>query len=122
MGMGDKTINDHLSSAATTDHNESLQWIKKFIESEFQFKQELITRQQGEIDNLKKILEDNQELITDLKQKLQTCSQTNEGNNQLINKLLGDITKLQNDIDWYKRTYERRSLLGTIKEKIKRYF
>lgn len=120
--MGDKTINDHLSSRGTADYNDSLLWIKQFIESEFQFKQELITRQQAEIDNLKKILEDNQGLITDLKQKLQSCNQINEGNNQLINKLLGDITKLQNDIDWYKRTYERRSLLGTIKEKIKRYF
>lgn len=111
-----------MEDRATAENNNSLLWIKQFIETEFQFKQELINRQQAEIDNLKKVLEDNHGLITDLKQKLQSCSQTNEGNNQLINKLLGDITKLQNDIDWYKRTYERRSLLGTIKEKIKRNF
>jgi peptidoglycan hydrolase CwlO-like protein len=111
-----------MEDKATADNNNSLLWMKQFIETEFQFKQELINRQQAEIDNLKKDLENNQESITDLKEKLQSCSQTNAGNNQLINKLLGDITKLQNDIDWYKRTYERRSLLGTIKEKIKRYF
>lgn len=111
-----------MEDRATAEDNNSLLWIKQFVETEFQFKQELINRQQEEIDNLKKVLEDNQGLITNLNQKLQICGQTNEGNNQLINKLLGDITKLQNDIDWYKRTYERRSLLGTIKEKIKRYF
>lgn len=110
-----------MEDRATADNN-SLLWMKQFIENEFQFKQELINRQQAEIDNLKRGLEGNQELVTELKEKLQNCSQTNAGNNQLINKLLGDITKLQNDIDWYKRTYERRSLLGTIKEKIKRYF
>jgi hypothetical protein len=43
-----------------------------------------------------------------------------EGTKQLINKLLEDIRRYQNDIEWYKRTYERRSLLGTLKEKLKR--
>ena len=41
-----------------------------------------------------------------------------EGTKQLINKLLEDIRRYQNDIEWYKRTYETRSLLGTIKEKL----
>jgi len=43
--------------------------------------------------------------------------ETAAGNRQLINKLLGDISRLQNDIDWYKRTYEKRSLLGLLREK-----
>jgi len=44
--------------------------------------------------------------------------ETAEGNRQLINKLLGDISKLQNDVDWYRRTYETRSIWGTIMEKL----
>lgn len=35
-------------------------------------------------------------------------------------KLLMDIGRLRNEIAWYKRTYEERSLLGTIKEKVLR--
>jgi peptidoglycan hydrolase CwlO-like protein len=41
-----------------------------------------------------------------------------EGSKQLINKLLDDIKRYQNDIEWYKRTYEKRSIIGTLKEKI----
>jgi molybdate-binding protein len=55
------------------------------------------------------------------KQLHKTLSEENkkkEGTKQLINKLLEDIRRYQNDIEWYKRTYESRSLLGTIKEKI----
>ena len=53
-----------------------------------------------------------------LKEELQKAKQHSEGNSQLINKLLGELSKLHNDIDWYKRTYEKRSLLGTIREKM----
>lgn len=55
-----------------------------------------------------------------LKESLDKARQQAEGNTQLVNKLLGELTKLQNDIDWYKRTYEKRSLLGTIREKLLR--
>lgn len=53
-----------------------------------------------------------------LKDELQKSRQLAEGNSQLVNKLLGDLSKLNNDLDWYKWTYEKRSLLGTIREKI----
>lgn len=56
------------------------------------------------------------------KQLHKTISEENkkqEGTKQLINKLLEDIRRYQNDIEWYKRTYEKRSLIGTIKEKLK---
>jgi len=56
--------------------------------------------------------------IRSLREELQKAKQHSEGNSQLINKLLGELSKLHNDIDWYKRTYEKRSLLGTIREKI----
>lgn len=45
-----------------------------------------------------------------------------EGNKQLINKLLEDIKRYQNDIEWYRKTYERRTILGVLKEKMKFYF
>jgi len=35
-------------------------------------------------------------------------------------RLLTDIGRLRNEVAWYKRTYEERSLLGTIKEKMLR--
>jgi len=53
-----------------------------------------------------------------LKESLEKAHHQAEGNSQLINKLLGELSKLQNDIEWYKLTYEKRSLLGTVREKL----
>ena len=53
-----------------------------------------------------------------LREELDTLHHLTDGNRQLINKLLGDISKLQNDVEWYKKTYVQRSFLGTIREKI----
>jgi predicted nucleic acid-binding Zn-ribbon protein len=98
----------------------------------------LFSRQDGEsgqedikegIDQIRQYLEVHvQGLVKDgekkdneiryLKEELQKAKQHSEGNSQLINKLLGELSKLHNDIDWYKRTYEKRSLLGTIREKV----
>jgi hypothetical protein len=64
------------------------------------------------------LLEDKNNLILQLNEKVAVCQQNAEGSRQLINKLLNDIERLQQDVEWYKRTYEKRSLLGTIKEKL----
>jgi leucyl-tRNA synthetase len=104
------------------DSGEQLKLIKAFIESELRFKQELIARQQHEIDHLRRKEEEDKALAKALEQKLLKSIAQNEGNKQLINKLLGDISKLQNDVEWYKRTYEQRSFLGVLKEKIKIFF
>ena len=56
--------------------------------------------------------------IAQLREELQRARQMAEGNAQLVNKLLGDLNKLHTDVDWYKRTYEKRSLLGTLREKL----
>ena len=56
--------------------------------------------------------------ISVLKEELDNLQHLTDGNRQLINKLLGDISKLQNDVEWYKKTYVQRSFLGTILEKI----
>jgi chaperonin cofactor prefoldin len=56
--------------------------------------------------------------INILKQALEKAHRQSEGYSQLINKLLGELSKLQNDIEWYKLTYEKRSFLGTVREKL----
>ena len=71
-----------------------------------------------ESSELKKQLKERDTILKNYKEQLDTAQHSIEGNRQLINKLLGDLSKLQNDIDWYKRTYEQRSFLGTVREKI----
>ena len=66
--------------------------------------EEQLQKEQNEKEETEKILKDE--------------IRKQEGSKQLINKLLEDIRRYQNDIEWYKRTYETRSLIGTIKEKI----
>lgn len=56
--------------------------------------------------------------IEGLNADLEASRRITEGNRQLVNKLLNDIERLQQDLEWYKRTYESRSLLGTLKEKV----
>jgi hypothetical protein len=56
--------------------------------------------------------------ILDLKDQLQECRQTTEGSRQLVNKLLNDISNYRKDIEWYRRTYETRSLPGTLWQKL----
>ena len=53
-----------------------------------------------------------------LKEELENLQNFTDGNRQLINKLLADISKLQNDVEWYKKTYVQRSFFGTIREKL----
>ncbi|ULQ56471.1 hypothetical protein KJS94_17615 [Flavihumibacter rivuli] len=83
---------------------EQLNHVIRFIEEETKRKQDLIDHQA--------------KIIESLQQSLDECKRTTEGNKQLINKLLGDITRLTQEIEWYKRTYESRSLLGVLKEKL----
>jgi septal ring factor EnvC (AmiA/AmiB activator) len=96
-------------------HN--LDQIRSFIEIELAEKKETIKEQAAEIEELKKLLQQKDVAITMFEANTREFQETAEGNRQLINKLLGDISRLQNDIDWYKRTYEKRSLLGVLREK-----
>ena len=67
---------------------------------------------------LKNVINNKETEIIHYKEQLENATHEMEGNRQLINKLLGDLSKLQNDVEWYKRTYEQRSFLGTLREKI----
>ena len=95
-----------------------LEQIRLYLEKEISFKQQIIEEQGKQIIQLKAVSEEKDLILLRLEGQLQECRQTNEGTRQLINKLLNDISNHQKDIEWYKRTYEKRSLLGTIRQKL----
>ena len=78
--------------------------ISSLLERETNFRQNIIDKQSDQ--------------ITRLQTQLHECRQAAEGTRQLVNKLLNDIEKYRRDIQWYQRTYEQRSLPGTIWQKI----
>jgi chromosome segregation ATPase len=96
----------------------SLQSIQLQLEKEIISKQRTIERQEQEIQNLRTELDQRNTTVLEINSKLRECHKQTEGNRQLVNKLLNDIDRLQNDVAWYKRTYESRSLLGTLKQKL----
>jgi hypothetical protein len=98
--------------------NKDLEYIRNYLEKEMALKQKAFEKSESNNEVLKKVLEEKNTEITNLLIKLQEVQQASEGNRQIINKLLNDISHYQKDIDWYKRTYEKRSFLGVIKEKI----
>ncbi|HEY6900004.1 MAG TPA: hypothetical protein VI233_05150 [Puia sp.] len=98
--------------------HEGLEKIRAYMEKEIAFKQELIGQQEEQIRQLKARVDEKDILVQRLEGQLLECRQTNEGTRQLINKLLSDISNYQKDIEWFKRTYEKRSLLGTIRQKL----
>lgn len=98
--------------------HERLEEIRTYLEKEIAFKQSIIDGQREQIAQLKAVSEEKAMKVSRLEEQLQECRQTNEGTRQLINKLLNDISNYQKDLEWYKRTYERRSLFGTIRQKM----
>lgn len=98
--------------------HDSLEKIRQHMEKEIVFKQGLIEQQEEQIRQLKTRADEKDILIQRLEGQLLECRQTNEGTRQLINKLLSDISNHQKDIEWYKRTYVKRSLLGTLRQKL----
>src|SRR5258708_2478329 len=95
-----------------------LEELEAHLENEIAFKQRIIKQQGRQISQLKTLSEDKDSTASRLEDQLQECRQTNEGTRQLINKLLNDISNYQKDIEWYKRTYVKRSLAGTIWQKL----
>ncbi len=98
--------------------HERLEKIRLYMEKEIAFKQGLIEGQDEQMRPTKARVAANDVVIQRLEGQLLECRQTNEGTRQLINKLLSDISGYQKDLEWYKRTYEKRSLLGTIRQKL----
>ena len=98
--------------------SDRLEQIKQFLEQEIENKQQTIEAQRHEIEKLRQEMDQRNNSLATLQQQLQHSVQHTEGHRQLINKLLNDIEHYQNDIDWYKRTYERRSIWGVLKQKL----
>jgi len=97
---------------------ESLTKLNNQLEKELALKQTLVEAKDQESQQLKNELETLKKTVGELHQKLAETNRNNEGNRQIIKKLINDVVRKQQDIEWYKRTYESRSLLGTLKEKI----
>jgi predicted RNase H-like nuclease (RuvC/YqgF family) len=99
------------------DLQQSLEVIDQKLDKEIIAKQKTIERQEQEIQRLHGLVEEKNKIILEANEKLIDCMRNSEGSRQLINKLLNDSARLQQDVEWYKRTYVKRSFLGTIKEK-----
>ena len=100
--------------------NDRLEQLRQYLEQEIGSKQKTIGEQRIEIERLQKEVNQRTVIIASLQQQVQQSVQNTEGHRQLINKLLNDIEHYQNDLEWYKRTYERRSIWGVLKEKLTR--
>jgi predicted RNase H-like nuclease (RuvC/YqgF family) len=100
------------------DFQQSLEMIEHKLDTEIAAKQNTIDRQENEIQRLHGLVEEKNKIILEINGKLVECMRNSEGNRQLINKLVNDIDRLNRDIEWYKRTFETRSLLGTIRQKL----
>ncbi len=96
----------------------SLKAIQQKLEQEMVSKQAVIDGSWSEIRMLRETLQQKEQHIVQLEKSMTECQRNAEGNRQIINKLLNDLDRMQQDIEWYKRTYESRSLFGTIKEKL----
>jgi len=99
---------------------ETLEKLIQRLEGEIALQQTVIRKQLQEIEALKADIENKENAATNAVKKLEESLQNVEGNRQLINKLVSDIAHYQNDIDWFKRTYEKRSIWGVIKDKLMR--
>jgi len=118
--------NDILYSKINADHDavllRTLKLIDQKLEKEISSREDLIKWQQEELKRLQSEVLEKTNIVSDLNTKLLECRSQSEGSRQLINKLITDIDRLQQNVDWYKRTYESRSLLGVIKDKLKHFF
>ncbi|HEV8505109.1 MAG TPA: hypothetical protein VGQ53_06920 [Chitinophagaceae bacterium] len=118
--------NDILYGKVNSDHDanvlRTLKLIDQKLEKEIASKEDILRWQQEELKRLQSEMLEKTNLVSELNTKLIECRSQSEGNRQLINKLITDIDRLQQNVDWYKRTYESRSLLGVIKDKLKHFF
>lgn len=118
--------NDILYGKVNGDHEamvlRTLKLIDQKLEKEIASTQDIVRWQQAELKRLQSEVLEKNDLVSELNTKLIECRSQSEGNRQLINKLITDIDRLQQNVDWYKRTYESRSLLGVIKDKLKHFF
>lgn len=97
----------------------SLEGLHQKLEAEIINKQSIIDGCLKDMTALQASLSVKDQVIQALEIKIAANQHSIEGNRQLINKLLNDLDRMQQNVEWYKRTYEDRSLLGVIKDKLK---
>jgi uncharacterized coiled-coil protein SlyX len=97
----------------------SLEEIRQKLESEITYKQTIIDGCGNEIKLLRSQIVVKEQAIQNLQDKVLENQRSIEGNRQLINKLLNDLERMQQDVEWYKRTYEHRSLFGHLNQALK---
>jgi predicted nucleic acid-binding Zn-ribbon protein len=117
--MRNNILHDKVNGNGQNTVFDTLRSIEQKLEKEIEAKQEMIQWQRSEISRLQWESTKKSHTIAELNNRLGDCRSHVEGNRQLINKLIGDIDKLQQNVAWYKRTYESRSLFGVIKDKLK---
>jgi chromosome segregation ATPase len=110
------------ASPQADDLYRSIKVIQQKLEEEMAGKQRIIEENWSEIKMLRNTVQEKNNAIQKLEACVTEAQRNNEGNRQIINKLLNDLDRMQQDIEWYKRTYEYRSFLGVIKDKIKAVF
>jgi peptidoglycan hydrolase CwlO-like protein len=96
--------------------------IQQRVENDAEVNRQILQWQQAELKRLQHEVLEKNNVIGDLTAKLRDCHTQSEGSRQLINKLITDIDRLQQAIEWYRKTYETRSLAGIIKDKLKHFF
>jgi peptidoglycan hydrolase CwlO-like protein len=96
--------------------------IQQKVEDDAETNHQILTWQQEELKRLQHEVWEKNNVIADLNKKLHDYQTQSEGGRQLINKLITDIDRLQQAIEWYRKTYETRSLAGIIKDKLKHFF
>ena len=117
-GAKNGTNGHTISDPAYKQINEKLEHITRSLLQENENKQQIIEEQRLEMAKLHKEINQRSAMVAELKEQLNQSAQHTEGHRQLINKLLNDIEHFQNDIEWFKRTYERRSIWGVLKDKL----
>jgi SAM-dependent methyltransferase len=97
------------------------------LNSQLQKSLQCIIQQESNINsNINYLIQVNYALHTELKRKEENLNRMfneiiNKMDTLVINETLNvDKVKLQQEVEWYKRTYEKRSILGLIKEKLMR--
>lgn len=114
------TENYEIDQARLAEHiYRSLEAIQEKLQEEIINKQAIIESCNNELIVLRTTMTGKEQIIENLKAEVFENQRNIEGNRQLINKLLNDLNRMQQDIEWYKRTYENRSLAGVIKDKLK---
>lgn len=93
--------------------------VQQRLEEEMGAKQETIAAHEHQIRRLHQLIDQRDELLRESSERLAQVERGCEGQKQLINKLLSDIDGLYRDVEWYKRTYEKRGLAGIFFDRFK---